>query len=239
MIRRSAAIVCMSLALGACWDFVEPDFPGAGAPAVLTVGLFADESNRANVTGLLAPGLTKGGLQRRVTNDTLWIYGVPLTPTNVRPNGSREYDTTLEAPDLENRVLEVRPPAIEELTSPAPTRWSTIRKLDPDTISWTRGTDLVLRIDTTLVSVQPRPQIRQWFLELRGSDRPFRVSSDGLPPAALRIPAEWMPTPSSSGTIVASLQFYQSGQQLSAPRDFLTNVTFTFILRWIIRVNPS
>lgn len=239
MMRRIAAVAFVSLVLSACWDFVEPDFPGAGAPAVLTVDLFADESNRANVTGLLAPGLTKGGLQRRVVNDTLWIYGVPITPTNVRPNASREYITTLEAPDLENRVLEVRAPVVEEVTSPPPTRWSTIRKLDPDTITWTRGTDLVLRIDTTLASSQPPPQIRQWFLELRGGARPFRVSSDGLPPTLLRIPTEWMPTPASNGTIVASLQFYQSGQQLSGPRDFLSNVTFTFILRWIIRVNPS
>lgn len=235
---RTLIAAGLALASAACWDFVEPDFPGAGAPAVVAVDVFADERGTATVSGLLAPGLTKGGLQRRVVNDTLWVFDTPLTPRNVRPNGSREYATSLQLPPDGQRVLEVRNPSVEELSTPPATRWPTIRKIGPDTIQAAPNADLTLHIDTVLASAQPPPQIRQWFLELRGSDRPFRISSDGLPPASLRIPAEWLPTPSSNGTIVATLQFYQSGQQFSAPRDFLSNVTYTFTLRWIIQVTP-
>lgn len=207
---------------------------------MLSGSAFLDQSGQAQIDMVLAPGLTIGGLQRRVLNDTLVVSGFELAPRAVRKNGSREYAFIgdLGGTAAISRPFEVAAPLVEGVTRPPPIRWFAIRKTGPDTIAWREGTDLILPIDTTLAPSIPVPQIRQWFLDLRGGDRPFRVSSDGLPPANLRVPAEWVP---SRGTevLAVSLTYQQSGQQLSATRDYLTNITFTVILRWVIKVSRS
>lgn len=236
---RLSAILLLSLCSAACWDFVEPDFPEAGAPAVLSGSTFLDENGRAQISMVLAPGLTVGGLQRGVLNDTLVIFGMKLAPKEVRKNGSREYAFIGDVGGSAiSQPFDVLAPQVEGVTRPPAIHWFGIRKAGPDTISWREGTDLILSIDTTLAPSIPAPQIQQWFLDLRGGDRPFRVSSDGLPPANLRVPAEWV---LSRGTevLAVTLTYFQSGQQLSATRDYMTNVSFTVILRWVVKVSRS
>lgn len=237
MMRR-LLIVVLALLCGACWDFVEPDFPEAGAPAVLQASVFIDEQGAGNINALLVPGLTFGGFVRDVPNDTLLFYDRALAPTAVRRNGTREYNDAgilVEGDPLAQPFVLVGPD-VTDITGPPPrVRWPTIRKIGPDTVSWTRGTTLVLRVDTVLAPAEPPPQIQQWFLDLRGSDRSFRVSSDGLPPAELQIPGNFMPA-AVGGNIFATLTFYQSGQQRSPGNDYVGNISFTVLLRWVIKV---
>lgn len=234
--RRLRFLVLVSLVCAACYDFVEPDFPEAGAPAVLQASVFADESGSISINALLVPGLGIGGFQRNVLRDTLDIYGVALAPKAVRKNGSREYNFSETRPRAAlTRPFDVSAPRVEDVPGTPPSvEWFPIRRADPDTIVWKRGTDLILRVDTALGRSQPVPAIRQWFLTLTGTAVSFRISSDGLPPATIRIPPEFIPA--STGSIQVLLSLYQAGLLQSPTRDYLANLSFNFQIRWIVRV---
>lgn len=233
---RTLAAVLLAGWCAACYDFAEPDFPEAGAPAYLQVDAFVDNAGNASINALLTPGLAIGGVLRPVPNDTLKVFSLSLAPTNVRKNGTREYSFNGKLVAQDIYEFRLNGPRVEEIQGPAPTAdWFGIRKTDPDTVIWTRGTDLVLHVQTDLGTSLPKPDIRQWFLDLSGSDRQFRISSDGFPPATLRIPSEWLPQ-ASSGTIVAALSFYQAGRQQSPASDYIGNLSYTLQLRWLVRV---
>ncbi|MGQ0813853.1 MAG: hypothetical protein ACT4O1_05250 [Gemmatimonadota bacterium] len=235
MIRHALSFM-LAVSCAGCWDFVEPDFPEAGAPAVLQANVFVDPAGVATITGLLAPGLTFAGFQREVVNDTLIVYGFGIAPSAIRPNGSREYRFSGPIANVFDRPLELVAPEVEDIIGPPPqVRWFSIQKVGPDTVVWQRGTDLVLRVDTVLATSVPQPQIRQWFLDLRGSDRSFRLSSDGLPPDEIRIPAGFVPA-AQQGIIIATLTFFQSDLQRSPANDYIGNISFTVALRWIVKV---
>jgi hypothetical protein len=227
----------LCLAAAGCWDFADPQFPEAGAPAVLQVSAFVDENGQANISAMLLPGLTRGGFKRAVPDDTLRIFGLELAPDSVFRNGDRRYHFvgTVGAAPLDG-PLTIEGPVVGDILGP-PSRisWFGIRKQDPDTISWSRGTDLVLRVDTTLAPSVPAPQIQYWFLDLHGGGRAFRVSSDGLPPADIHLPTGWVPEATAS-TIVATLTFYQSGLQRSPSNDYIGNIAVNVQVRWIIRI---
>lgn len=231
------AIIAASLA--ACWDFIEPDFPGAGAPAVFQANMTVNERGVGNLTGLLVPGLATSGFLREIPNDSLLVNGKRITPVNVRANNTREYqvngfigDSTVTVPP----VLDLLPPRVEGIASdPLRVRWYGVRKLDPDTITWVPGTNLVLRIDTALATPEPFPQIRQWFLDINGVTRSYRISSDGLPPGTLVIPPAFVPVPANN-RIVVTMLWYQTGQYRSPANDYINTITLSVALTWIVRV---
>jgi hypothetical protein len=240
---RSRSRICY-VALGSilcaagCWDFVEPDFPEAGAPAVLQATAIVSENGAFSFDALLAPGLAIGGVQRRVLRDTLDVYNLKLGPVSVRRNGSREYAVTdtLNIADVLALPFELRGPVVEGITGPPPqVRWFGYRKADPDTITWTRGTDLLLHVRMTAGASLPAPPIRQWFLEIRGSSRSFRISADSLPPNDLRIPAAWVPE-SEGDTLTVFFSFHQAGRQESPAKDYIGNIAWTVLLQWFVRV---
>lgn len=236
--RRLLFAFGLAFAAAGCWDFVEPDFPEAGAPAVLQVTAVIDESGKFSLDALLAPGLAIGGVQRRVERDTLDVYNLKLSPVSVRRNGSREYRFSGQVgiPNVLSVPFELSGPAVEGVTGPPPhVRWFPLRKADPDTISWVRDTDLLLRLQGPAGPSVPFPPIRQWFLEVRGASRSFRISSDSLPPNELRIPAEWVPE-STGDTLNVFFSFYQAGQQQSPAKDYIGNIALTGLLRWFVRI---
>lgn len=239
--RALAVLVFLSTSLGGCLDFVEPDFPGAGAPALLQVTLNLEPAGSGNISGVLVPGLTFGGFVRDVPNDTLLVNGLRVGPINVRDNGTREYQlngAVAADPIDTDTPFEVVAPPVEEVTGrPPDIRWYTITKLGGDTIAWTRGTDLVVSVDTALVPSSPSPQIRQWFLEIAGATRSFRLSSDGLPPGELRIPTAFVPA-AANGIIRMTLSFQQSGNYRSPANDYIGSYTFRTALQWIVEVAP-
>jgi len=234
--RRPLFLILLSLCGAGCYDFVEPDFPEAGGPALLQASAYADENGSLQINALLAPGLDANGVERTVPNDTLDIYGLKLAPKDVSNNGSRTYSFFGEKSGFSiTAPFDVNGPRIDDVVGPPPrVHWFAIKRTDPDTVVWTRGTDLVLHVDTAVGVSLPPPAIRQWFLTLSGASPSFRVSSDGLPPTTLRIPVEWVPTP-ANGFIVVTLSYFQGGQQQGPSRDYIGNITFNITLRWIIR----
>jgi hypothetical protein len=235
--RRALRSLLLCLPCAGCWDFADPQFPEAGAPAVLQVSAFVDERGQANITALLLPGLTRGGFKREVPDDTLRIFGLALAPDSIFRNGDRQYHFigTVGSDPLAG-PLTIAGPVVDDIVGP-PTgiSWFGIRKDDPDTISWSRGTELVLRIDTTLAPSIPPPQIQYWFLDLNGGGRTFRLSSDGLPPAEIHIPTGWVPE-AEDAAIVATMTFYQSGLQRSPSLDYIGNIAVNVQIRWIIKI---
>ena len=234
---RSLGLLTLCLLCAGCWDFADPQFPEAGAPAVLQVSAFVDEDGNANITALLLPGLTRGGFVRDVPDDTLRIFGLALAPDSIRRNGDRNYHFIGSiGDDPLASALVIRGPVVNDIIGPpSQISWFALRRIDPDTIGWQRGTELVLRVDTTLAPSVPPPQIQYWFLDLRGGSRVFRISSDGLPPAEIHIPTGWVPaTPDS--TIVATMTFFQSGLQKSPSDDYIGNIAVNAQIRWIIKI---
>src|SRR5690606_37747801 len=105
--------------------------------------------------------------------------------------------------------------------------------LDPDTIVVRPGDDIVLHMDTAdAVSVPENPN-RQWFLDVSAGGQSFRLSSNGLPPLTLRIPAEWVPPPQNNHALV-SMVYQQSRQLRSADNRYIANVLLDVRLRWVV-----
>jgi hypothetical protein len=221
------------LVCAGCFDFAEPDFPEAGAPAVIQVNVLVDEAGHVGLEGSLAPGLQIGGSERTVRPDTLRVNGLAIAPTQVKNNGTRVYAFSGILPHPQELTLAA--PQVEEVSAQPPSvDWFAITKTDPDTIVWRRGTDLLLHLRTGLGTSTPRPSATQWFLDLTGSQQ-FRISSDGLPPDTLRIPPAFVPAGNASSFVV-NLSFYQTGKQQASPGDYIGLVSYTFQIRWIVRV---
>jgi hypothetical protein len=116
-------------------------------------------------------------------------------------------------------------------------RWNGLLRLDPDTVVAVRGQDIVLRMDTIAALSTPAP-FRQWFLDIRTGFRTFRLSSDGLPPLTLRIPADFIPS-STDPLALVSLIYFQTGQVRSATGLYTGSITADIRLNWVIRfTNP-
>ena len=230
MMRRLSLLLIVGATAG-CYDFVEPDFPEAGAPAVLSASMFVDEFGNANFDGLLAPGLAIGGVSRPVPNDTIYVMGVKIAPGSIAPNRSRSYHYTGSV--ITPRRFTMQAPSVEGVGTPPGVDWFGMQKTDADTLFWTPGTTLTFHVRTNLGPSTPAPPIRQWFLELRG-DRSVRISSDGLPPDTLPVPPNFIPTP-VNGVVVATLSLYQSGTQQQS-HDYIGSFTYNFSVRWIVRV---
>lgn len=231
---RLPLVAFAALFSAGCWDFVAPDFPEAGAPAVVQLNVTVDQTGMVNVNGVLVPGLDIGGVIRDVANDTVQVYGTPIGPSAVRRNGTREYSFAQRIPSVtHNTPLDVRAPEVENVPGPPPQiHWFGIRKADPDTLLWTRGTDLVLHIENDLGTSSPQPGLRQWFLQLIGNVA-FRISSDGFPPEELRIPPQFVPA-SVTKLVVIQMSFFQSAQIFS--NTYVGNFGHNVILQWVIKV---
>jgi hypothetical protein len=234
---RSLFIIASSLACSGCWDFLEPDFPEAGAPAVVQASVFLYDNGRLNVNGLLVPGLAIGGVQRRVINDTLQVFGVKIAPVQIQRNGSRSYniDTTVPAGISFASPFDPIAPVVEEVASPPPrVRWFGIRRTDLDTIAWQRGTDLILHVSAPLGQSTPTPMQRQWVISIVGATS-FRASADSVPPTTIRIPTEWVPA-AVNGRVTVYFSFYQAAKVESPLKDYIALFDFTTVTQWTIKV---
>ena len=239
MARRTVPILSLALFCASCYDFAAPDFPGAGANPVLQLNVLLNEQGSLSLSGLFAPGIGLDGFQRRVPRDTLDVFGLNIGPSAVESNGVRVYGFVghLPATVAATQPLELRAPEIESFPAlPPGIRWFGIRRVDPDTIYWRPGTALVLHVDTAVGVSVPTPRIREWFLELRSTSNSFRVSSDGWPPAELRIPAEWVPPTTTSDIIGITMSFHQSSRVEPATANYPAFIDYTYLVSWVLVV---
>lgn len=228
-------LLLLSLVLSGCIDFVEPDLADLGAPAVIQATLRVTDLGEAEVDALLAPGLDGAGLRRAVTHDTLFALGRPVGPDSIARNGSRRYRAAWTAPPgTVGEPVTFRAPFLSALeASPPEVTWTGARRVGPDTVTLTRGNDLVLEIEPGGGTALPIPDVQHWFLRLEGDDAGFNISADGPPPDTIIVPARWIP---AGGQVAARLIFAQSAVLDDGPGDYVGLITLDIRLHWTLRL---
>ncbi|MGH7466806.1 MAG: hypothetical protein ACRENP_02365 [Longimicrobiales bacterium] len=234
-------LTCATVLFSGCLDFIEPDLPEAGAPAVLQMNLNLDETGQLHTNAILVPSLTVDGLNRNVPDDTLRVSGLEFVPSNVRRNGTRLYsvNTRVNDPVAFVRPLRIQPPQVTGVSAPPPVvAWFALERADPDTVVARVGEELMLHLVVEPGGAQPEPDQRLWILELVRDSASFRISAAGAPPTTLRIPAHWVPA-GRSERMSAYLTYYLTGTYRPAPGDYLHSLAVNLRIRWHIRLQPT
>src|SRR5512142_575438 len=191
-----------ALCTGGCIDFLDPKLPDPG-PAVAQLFMHLTGPGTLQVEAQLLPGMSLAHEWRQVPHDSLIVAGHPVAPDSVMGNQGRTYRATVSLPRPAGPVT-VQVPAVAGLSGTPPELiWSGIRRTGPDTVVLLPGADLVLHVDLTLPPETPPPS-RQWFLQLFASGHMFQLGADGLPPAELRVPPQFVPG-DSAAVVTASL----------------------------------
>jgi hypothetical protein len=237
--RRAVLALVTAIAAGAllsaCLDFVEPEIPHAGAPATLNVSLLVSNERTASLTARLEAGFDGVGLPRRVLDETLRLSGQPLHPAHRLEDGALLYEATLAVTPADVLgPITVVPPSVTGTTPPPAPTWLGVRRIGPDTLQLSAGADLVLDLE---VAVGGTAVIRQWFLELVGSEgSAIRLSADGPPPERLVVPAIWVPAPAADGAITATLTYIQSETRAGPAADYVVSAALQIRLSWVVRI---
>jgi hypothetical protein len=229
-----SAIVVSIVALTACVDFVEPDLPALGAPAVIQATIRLTDRGEAELEALLAPGLNEAGLRRAVTRDTVLVLGRPVTSDSIAHNGSRRYRALWPAPSTAvAEPVTFRAPTLGNLTArPPEVVWAGARRLGPDTLRVVSGQDLFLQVGPGAGSALPKPDVQQWFLRLEGDEGAFNISADGPPPDTIQVPARWIP---AGDEVAVRLIYAQSAVIEDTPGDYVGLITLDIRLNWTVR----
>lgn len=227
LLAPAALLVCTS----GCIDFLEPRLPEPG-PAVAQLFIHLTGPGAVQVEAQLLPGMSLAHEWRDVPHDSLVIAGQAVPPDTVLGNNARSYRAAVALPGPVGPVT-IQIPAVEGLSSTPPTlSWSGIRRSDPDTVFLLPGADLVLHIDRTLPPETPPPS-RQWFLQLFAGGHMFQLGSDGLPPAELRVPPQFVPGDTAT-FVTASLLILTSGQTSAAGGNYILNASMDQHLNWVV-----
>lgn len=233
-IRSLATSLLPALLLTACLDFQEPEIPDRAAPAVVQAAVRAFDAGLLQVDGSLQPGRDSTGFQRVVQSPFIQANNFLVLPSSLGERGQRNYSQTFAtAPRMTGGPFRITLPDVRDAGTMPTVLWNGLLRVDPDTIVAARGGDIVLHMDTIASPSTPAP-FRQWFLDIRAGVRTFRISSDGLPPLTLRIPAEFIP-PSGDPRAFISLIYFQTGQIRSSTQEYIGNVTLDVRLNWIVR----
>ena len=225
------ALTLASLCLAGCIDFVEPDLPARGAPAVLQLTVRLLETDTTTVEARLVPGLDEAGVPRRVTDSRLRVLGRDIEPTGTSSSGTRAYLEAWPGAGADAAgPIEASGPGMEDLASPT-IRWYAMRRPGPAAVSLGPGADLRLTVNVIDGVAEPEPEIRWWFLTLSDSAGAFRLGGDGEPPDTIVVPARWVP----SGDSVAALLIYEQSARVDAVGDYVGLVSLDARASWVIR----
>ena len=229
--RVSRALIASLVAVAGCIDFVEPELPERGAPAVLQLAVRLLETGMTEVDGRLVPGLDEAGVPRRVTDERLRVLGRDLDPVSTEGAGVREYRA--EWPDTASAAsaIEARGPGLAGLTAPG-IRWYAMRHDGPTSLTYEAGSDLALTVDVRPGTAEPEPDIRFWFLTLSDSTSVFRLGADGAPPDTILVPARWVPTGDS---VSAVLLYQQTARIETAAESYIGLITLDARIAWVLR----
>jgi hypothetical protein len=233
-VRRLVPVA--ALALAGCIDFVEPDLPELGAPAVIQATIRLTDVGDAAFEALLSPGFDAEGFRREVAMDTVHVLGRAITPDSIARNGSRRYRAVWQAPGtVVAEPVTFRAPLLEDLAaSPPSVTWTGAHRLGPDTLDIVAGEDLMLEVGAGAGTALPEPDLQQWFLRLEGDDGAFNISADGPPPDTIHVPARWIP---AGDKIAARLIYAQSAVIEETPGDYVGLITLDIRLHWTVRLH--
>jgi len=200
--------LAMALLLAGCIDFrqitepfPEPPPPRPELPAEFHANLVLEEGSGRRVEGvrihaLLTPGRGPDGWPHDVGDDTLRVSGLPFTPVDVSPDGTRVYEgwVPLPEPGVEGMLLSVSPPPAARKEEWPPVLWQPVpRRIGGDTLEVGAGEDLLLPFSLPEPPAGPRPLDRSWYLEVGGGQSHFSVSGTGAPPSPLVVPLDLIP----------------------------------------------
>lgn len=225
------------LVLAGCIDFVEPDLPELGAPAVLEAAIQLSDSGTVEIDARLAPGLDEMGYRREVADDAIRLLARTLAPDSIQRNGTRRYTAEWEAdPSVVAQPTDFRGPAMRGVEAPVPeVLWTGIRRMGPGELDIEPDSDVALLVEAGAGDASPVPDIRQWFLSMNGDSTNFGLSADGAPPDTIRIPARWIP---DGDTVEVRLILSQSAILQPPPGDYVGLVTLRTRLYWTLRRIP-
>ena len=223
----------LGLVTAGCLDFVEPDLPELGAPAVAQISVLVSDSGRLAVQGEIAPGIDASGFRRTLVNDDVRAAGFSIAPRETTDAGGKLYESTVSvARDLVSSTIEIVAPSISHTTVSPAVRWAGLHRLDPDTVALEPDGSLRLRaVERADATVGAPPDTRQWFLTLIGDDNNFRLGSNGPPPDTLVVPARWIPAAQES--VVVRL-IYQQSAHLNAETPYIGLITLDLRVHWTV-----
>jgi len=239
--KHSVASALAIALLSGCLDFEAVTRPDQiSHPALINLsatfaGRSAGAAGGAHITRVNArvmPGIDAQG-PRQVLADTLWIGDRAVVPM-ADVDGARYYSTEWWGDG--DSEIQFRLPMIGRVgEGPSSVSWRPVRRVDPDTVRLMRGGDLVLRLSS---SRSPQAQSQDsWTLSLWGRDGGVNLSSRGLPPDSLVIPATMIATVlrEPTGRIHAILNAHQL--HFSDYRgDLHLQTEFTSNLSWVVEM---
>ncbi|HUF49606.1 MAG TPA: hypothetical protein VMN60_02155 [Longimicrobiales bacterium] len=231
---RVAGAAAPAMLLAACLDFADPDIPNKASPAVLQVTMRVFDSGVFQVDGSLLPGRDSAGFQRVVQSPFILAAGILVEPRTLGERGQRSYSHAVVIPrnDTGGPFDMIAPDVRDAGTLPA-VRMVGINRVGPDTLVVAPGQDVLLRMDTLPLMSVPSTRSQQWFLDIRSGTRVFRISSDGPPPATLRIPSDFIP-PSPDGRAFVGMVYFQTVSVRSETGSYIGNIMLDVRLNWVI-----
>lgn len=234
--RRTAWVSVVALALAGCIDFVAPDLPELGAPAVLQARLRLEDGRTLNLDALLAPGLDERGLRRTLRLPLIRLQDVNLSPDSVLANGTHVYSARLEPQPAGNDAIILDGPDVDGVTAPPPRiEWRVVRSAGPDTVSVDTAGALILTLILPAAASAPEPDLRQWVVALTNeAGEAYTISANGAAPGRIVIPPQFVPS-FAEGTVDVRFTELQSIQLRPAPGDYVGLITLDNTIRWTVR----
>jgi hypothetical protein len=235
---RTLTAAGLALLTAACIDFVAPDLPEIGAPAVFQGNVRVREDGTVRVDAQLVPGIDEDGFRRRLATDEVIALGRRIPPRATMPNGTRGYvEEWMTTPDSVAGALALEAPVVEGVDAPPSIRWSGLVRVGPDTVALADGRDLVLRLAVTGPDA-PMALNRSWNLQLISTEGRFGISADGVPPDSISVPADWLPD-APTGTFAAEFRYTRTTTVRPDGSSYLGLFLADVQLGWTIRIVPA
>jgi hypothetical protein len=185
----------------------------------------------------LDPGFEQG--LRRDVGDTLLVDEQPVLPEPSYGSSTIWYTFRVEIPEDEvyRRSMTVVPPAVEALPSPV-VRLIGIARAGTDTLRWTPGSDLTLRLNPPATPPEPAPSEWQWRATVVAAESfSFHLSARGLPPAEIVIPGTYLAN--ATPPTQARLEFYAHySEPTYGGVPYEVRISIWGTLTWVIEVEP-
>ncbi len=222
----------------ACIDFVEPNIPDAGGPAILSATAVISDRGTVDVGAMLDPGLDHLGVRRQVPEAGLEAYNATIEPDRVQRDGRRFYEAGFEFdPAVDIQTVVFLAPVVPGIAAPRPgAHLFGIRRLGPDTLRLVSGADLLLAVTAEPGTTTPAPDIRQWFLNLGSATDEVRLGGNGPPPDTMIIPTRFIPMGDS---LEVRLIYQQSVDVRGAPGDYIGLFVLDSRVFWTVRVEAG
>lgn len=223
-------------AVAACADFVDPNIPEAGGPAVLSAVAVVSDRGTVDVRGIMNAGLDLIGVQRDVPDAGLGVNDTVIQPVAVERDGDHRYQS-MWAFDVASEpiAIELRGPPIPGIIAAPPTAMLRgIRREGPDTLRITAGSDLLIRLAAEPGASTPSPISQQWFLTIAAAAREFRLGGSGAPPDTILVPGRFLP---AGDSLEVRLIYQQLAEAQAPPGDYIGVFTLDARLFWTVRVD--